>query len=640
MTHPSTPRSARGPRSEVELILGDKIASRRSDRPLTPRGPPSRRLPRPPVSGLYHTIPSRIGVLAFLEDPPKARTLSSIRQSKPTPEVVVSENCPTPEKAVIGVNVYLTFAVLNTLTPQKISQLLDKVPIFLRTLYTDKQLDPELIAKIGIRLLTGDLERFVLNMTQETHFYNRIEECNSLKEMESLLCELIPLERATIWVQTQNPDFLLSESLVEIIPIRESIVGFSAISKQDIVSNDPSAHPGFNVDFDIALLRGFQSMVLLPIVNTDETTSAVLQCVGFFNQVSHKQIPFSEYFVEVLKIVRNLIQQKFFAIDNPSKLPALIVSILHQFEDTSLRQLVCRFSRFIQDSVPCDIAEIFEFNDTDSILTRLNDGKQFTEATGGVSFFAARQSDPICLHHGAIDSRLNPTIDWIIANRSILSFSLFTARFHFVVTLRAKTKSPAFLPRDLQFLRELSPFLCETLSFSLHLEITTKHDIDFLRRRHIAQTISTAMSKLVESMSNVWVLFKDTARQLFEAEDCFLCELHGIDMKYLPIGLRCPFDSCPAGSAFNSRQIITFERDDDSPMEIYTRMNLKINRVIAFPYRSRGNVVGSIELINPKAGSVDEFSSEVFASFASFLFPRISGIDEDPFNSTQTSDHV
>jgi GAF domain-containing protein len=541
---------------------------------------------------------------------------------------------------VIDVNVFLTFAVLSTLTPQKVSQLLDKVPIFLRTLFTDKQLDPELIAKIGVRLLTGDLERFVSNMTQETYFYNRIEQCNSLREMENLLCELVPFERATIWVPTQNPDFLLSESLLEIIPISESIVGYSAISKDDIVSNDPSAHPGFNVDLDISLLRGCQSMVLLPIVNTDETTAAVLQCVGFFNQVSHKHIPFSEYFVEVLKIVRNLIQQKFFAVDNPCKLPASIVTILHQFEDASLRQLVFRFSWFIQDSVPCDVAEIFEFNDTDSILTRLNDGKQFTEATGGVSFFAARQSDPICLHHGATDSRLNPTIDWIITNRSILSFSLFTARFHFVITLRAKSKSPAFLPRDLQFLRELSPFLCETLGFSRYLELRAKNDVDFLRRRHIAQTISNAMSKLVTNVGNVWTLLKDTVRQLFEAEDCFLCELHGLDMEYHPIGLRWPFDCCPAGSAFNSRQIITIERDDDSPMEIYKRLKLKINRVIAFPYRSRGNVVGSIELINPKAGSVDEFSSEVFASFVSFLFPRITGVDEDPFNPGQTSGHI
>jgi hypothetical protein len=84
-------------------------------------------------------------------------------------------------------------------------------------LYTDGSLDPVLIAKMCMSLLSGELGRFAVNMAQEINFYDQIGECNNLAQMEKRLRELIPIERATIWVRTQDPHFLLLETLVEFI---------------------------------------------------------------------------------------------------------------------------------------------------------------------------------------------------------------------------------------------------------------------------------------------------------------------------------------------------------------------------------------------------------------------------------------
>jgi hypothetical protein len=623
----STPRSARGPRSQLELVLSDRQTLKFSPRPLTARDAPA-------GNRVYRTIPSRIGELAFLDDPLKSPSPKKPRRQPPAPAPAIpaAESPPhPPENPVTEANVYLTFALLSTLTPQRISGILGRVPIFLRTLFTDGKLDSELVAKLSIQLVPLDLGNFVMNMAQETAFYNRIIRCSRLFDIEKVLRELIPIQRATVWLVTQNPQFLLSESLREVIPIQKSIVGYSILKGQDIRSDNPSFHPGFSVDFDIPLLRDYQSMILLPIISADHSPIGAIQCAGFYNQISERQIPCSEYYAEVITIVRNIAQKKWGNQHESLCLPRAAASILTQFEDTSLRKLVRRFCKFIEDSIPCDLAEIFDFDGTTDTLKRMNDGTQFNQTTGGISFCAVRESGPICLHHGAVDSRLNPQIDSLLANRSILSWSVRSSRFLYVITLRAKNKSPAFLPADFHFLQSFSPLLSAALDVSRFLETYTDKAMTQAKRRHIVEVTVAGLEKWANSRRNAWGILRETARHLFESDDCLVCQAGGIEIEYLPKGIRSAIEKCPAGQAYNARQIVIYEGGDEYPIGLYKRLQVRMRCVIAFPLRNEGKVVGAIELINPNCVLVDEFTTEAFASLAAMLFPDVIGVDGDPF---------
>ncbi|OHT17289.1 hypothetical protein TRFO_41127 [Tritrichomonas foetus] len=633
----STPRRPKLTLNQIDFVLGESQQSVKKviSRPITPRGRPP---PRTPVSQkVYHTISTRSGILAF-ENTPTPRKIRTSKISRQPSVIEYSDDsfdhddnnpCQSKETANESFhndsneNLFLTLALLKTMVPQRIAPLLEKTPLFFRTLFTEGKIDPELVSSISVRLLPTDLRRFVLNFSHETNFYNSVSKCNEAHDIEQVLCNLLPISRATLWVRTESSDYIFSKTLNEVLPINRSIVGYCLMKREDMITGDPGDSPGFCIDVDMALLRDTKSMILLPIFSSNIPV-AILQVVGFYNKIAKTQVEFPKYYIEILKIVRNIIQKRFYTVAPSRTVPSAVAKIFNEMELTPFKKIVSRFSKLFQDLVPCDICDIFEFDERKKTLTRLSDSSVFDHETGGISFAAALTTEPISIPHAKKHQFFNPNIDGLLTNKSILSKSYFDNRSHFVVTLRAKWKSPAFIPQDLDIVDEIAPLMMETFRLSRWITEKTMSDESFKRQCHVIDIMNKTLNSFVTTHCDHWELFKDFTHQLFDCESCFICIFDGQNMKYNPSNISCPFDLCISGESYNYREVRHLNADESTlDLSLYHELGLKMNTAFAFPYRYFKRVVGAFELINPDQTLLDEFSQKMTSIVASLLFPDL-----------------
>lgn len=623
--------------SQIDLILGEqqkKSNKNTISRPLTPKGRPP---PRKSSKYFTHTISSPIGDLAIFDSPEIRSTKKKKKKtSHLTPSLAdesdisdISNNFSPRNQ---NMDVYLTFSLLKTLVSQvAVAPLLEKTPLFFRTLYTDGSLDPEIISSISQKLIPVDLRRFILNYSQEVNFYNSITKIKEVYDIEKVLCCLLPISRATVWEKTENADFIISHTMNEVLPINNSIVGYAILNGKDMVTGDPGNAPGFVIDVDMPFLRNCKSMVMLPI-STAGKTVAVLQVVGFFNEVLNKQVEFPPYHIEVLKICRNIIQNRFYKLQVSQRIPSQLTTAFDDIENTDCQKVVKRFAQIFQDLIPCDVADIYEFNERERKLIRLTDSKRFDSSTGGISYSAAMITDPISVPHAKTHPAFNNSIDGLLTNRSVMSKSYFDQRNHYVITLRAKWKSPAFIPQDLKVMDEIAPVMCDAIKVANFISKESSHFISFKRNIQTIEIVNKTINLFVNSSTDPWSLFHDFTHQLFDCETCFVSIFDGQNMIFHPSGVVCSFEKCIAGDAYNYREgrllnIDKLEENENENLDLslyYDYLDLKMNISFAFPYRSFKRVVGAIELINPDPKLLDEYAQKMTSIACSFLLPNLT----------------
>ena len=599
---PSSPRGVPFITAQVDFLLNETLPKRAAT-PRTPREPP----------GVYRTVRSRFGDFALPEEP---RTPRRSVKRQTVVESVVEER--VREQPVTVASAYVTLPLLKTMKPANCSVILMKTPVFLRTLHQEGKLDPATVATISLSLTATALVKFVGNMSQESNFYGRVMACKSVFDVEKVLCELLPIQRATVWMMTESSSFVLSQTLNQVLPLRRSIVGYSMINNVDIVTTDPGNHPGFCVDVDSAMLRNCRSMMLLPIRSPPTKAVAVIQIVGMCNAVSSQQVPISDYHQEVFKVVRDIVEKRFFSAARACEVDAGICNVFSQFQTTHFGEIVARFTKFMQDAVPCDIAEIYQFNDREKTMTRLTDGRVFDEATGGIAFAAGVSKEPVSCYHQQKHPKFNDQIDGLLTNKSVLALSVYSTRAHYVLVLRAKWKSPAFVPKDLAFLKDVGPVICETLRASSGIDRIVESDKVLARKRLVAGVVCESINQYYGTRADAFAVLADAAKKMFESDYCFVCDFTGREMRYRPKDVTIDFDACISGHAYNHRSVVQYS-DSEFDETLYQRLDIKVNNAVAFPFRSKGQVVGAIELVNCNVALVDDFGMTNICGLASFL---------------------
>lgn len=610
------------PSSQIDLIIGETRHSR-NVRPKTATNEG-----RPPITKkkqrTFHTISTRIGEIAFNEPEDNLAISKSTHPSTPREEEIIFE-VYEPEKPQY--QTFLTLPVLKSINPRNIVPILENNPLFLKTMYTDGCLDQEIIGSISVSLTPTEFSKLLINMTQEINFYNSITQCTSFDEIEKIVMKTMPVTNVIIWEKIFDSEYLLSNSLKQIINIHDSIIGYSLLHNQDIIVGDPGNHPGFNLEYDMQLLRGSESLIVLPLFNISNQQCGVIQIYGMKDTITNKQIPFPSYYVEVMKVCRNMIKQSFFKPICSKSIPHTISSIFTLMNEKNYKIIIQKIIKYLQDYIPCDVAEIYLFDDRHKRLINQLTLKEYDETTGGVSFAAGMISEPINIPHNKKHPAFNNDIDGVLNNRSILSMSVLYGHYHFVITLRAKWRSPSFVEQDLHLLKLIIPLLGDSLNTVNHV-VKSISDLKMMKRHSYrineeCQSIDT----FVGNTKDPWTIFKDIGKKYFGSNSCLVVIFDGRMMNYHPGNIKRKLNECLAGEAFNFRELRWNENDGKYPMDLYNELKIRLEKSAAFPFRSNGRVVGAIELINPDYDAeVDEEGRLLIGSIASFLFPQIQDV--------------
>lgn len=595
------------PSSQVDLIIGDRKSSLKRN---------SSNSPRKMQNYDYHIINTRIGSVAIPNNVKNPNLDSVLRPSSPK-----SIECEPPTENE-QIELFATLSLLRTMDSELCISCIEAVPVFLRTLYLDGKLDQSIVSSISINLPTHYLQIFSSNLLREINIFSRINMCKCINDSENAILEIIPLNRVTVWIRNENSTFLYSQSLKTTIQQERSIVGYSVIQKDDLITEDPGNHPGFCIDTDLSFLRGAKSMVLLPIYSSNGDVSAVLQCVGLKSKITGAQIPFTRYYIETLKIIRNILQKKFFLSPKEYSIPSSASTSLSESDFSSLSKVVKLSMSYLETSLPCESADLFFFDDRYKKLVRVIDGFEYDKQTGGISFAAAINNDLINLPHGSSHPQFNTEIDGKFVNRSVLSYSFYSKREHYVITLRAKRNSHVFLPIDIAFIKQISPLLSEMFLISKWLEQKILDSMNSKRNVTYLQAIWKSLHDVTTGGMDPWESCRYASEVFFGTKFFFISTFDGINMRYLSTKVQCHFDECVSGKAYNYREITWVYRDKKDPLfnqQLYSELGVNAKTAVAFPFRLKGRVHGAIELINPTSDSIDDQTQILFGDLCSNL---------------------
>ena len=513
--------------------------------------------------------------------------------------------------------IFLTFDLLKSMTPKNCIKYLSSTPIFLRTLFLEGSLDQDIISSVALSLTQSELQKFMLNMTQEVNFFTAIQTCKTIAEFEEHIPKLITMQRATVWTKMDNADFLTSSSLKAVLPLRQSVVGVPFLKKDDYMTADPGNFENFSITYDLPLLRGINSMLLLPITTPSDEVVAVFQCVGLRNPVTDEPIEFNDYYFETFKIVRDLIQKRFFSIPSQRVLPSTVSSIFSEVESGSIAHTARQIENFFVHTIPCEQCDLFEFDDRYRCLIRLTTDERYGEVDGGVSFAAGVSSAPINIPHGQTHPAFAKQTDGKYINRSLLSKSLQQGRVHYVITLRAKPNSPSFSNADSRMVSEMSPLIIDALKLAKYMQEQSNKIKQAEHERDLFSAAVETISAIASSGTNCFKALEDTAKNLFGCDQLFICIFDGRYMRYFPSEVKCKFEDCAAGQSYNYRETVWTRADELSPKysdSLYKELNVDRKISICFPYRSNGRVVGAIEIINPSRNEIDKEEERIFGN--------------------------
>ena len=559
----------------------------------------------------FHAVPSRLGAYNIqrkLDHPFK----TSEPEDAPAPEV-------EPEAPEDG-KLFVTFDLLKTMTPRNCVKALSAAPIFMRTMYLEGKLDPDLVGSVSLSLTQNELQKFMLNMTQEINFYVALNSCQTIAEAEEKLVALIPMKQATIWVRSDFSKYVVSPTTKEALMLGQTVLTQGFEKSDDIVRSDPANHTGFSVDYDLPLLRGIKSMLVLPIVSPGGEVVAVLQCCGFQNTLSEAQTQFPEYYIDVLKISRDIIQRRLFSSPTPRTVPSNIGNIFADIDKNSVSKTAEQICKYLQSAFPCETAEIFEFDEKYRCLVRLTDGVRRGEVEGGISFQAALSSTPINMPNCQAHPAFNREIDGKFANKSILTKAIYSGRDRFVVTLRAKPTLPSFMPRDVKLLQELGTVICDAVKLSKWLQAKSQDRERKEREMKMLNVICESLHSVAVAGTERWEAVKKASKDFFDCDTFFVCLFDGRYMKYTPSDIKVKFEECPSGTAFNYRETVRVSADDEKfNAGLYKQLGVECETSLSFPYRCNGRVAGALEIINPRKADITEADQKLFCDVCACL---------------------
>ena len=571
----------------------------------------------------YSKVPTRISQLNF-----KTTSRSMVIKNR---ELAIEEEEEQPEVENVELtseekSLFMTFDLLQTMNHTKIMKYISDTPLFLRTMEMNGKLDPDVMGKIALSLSHAELLKFMHNMTVELNFFSSISSLDSIQSIEEKIPTLVPIQKMYVWTKMENSPYLTSPSLMVVLPIEETICGVPFNEPKDYNYGDPGDFTNFSVTNDLPIIRGAKSMLLLPITNINNDVIAVVQCLGFRNEVTDEQMEFTPYYFELFKIVRDLIQKKFFETAQKRYVPSTVSRIFQDITQCDTKKTAELISNYFMKTVPCEQCDLFEFDDRYRQLVRLSDNSTFDESTGGISFAAGITPGIINVPHGLSHKYFNRSIDGRYANLSILSKSLQQGRAHYVLTLRAKPNVSSFSNEDAQLVMEMNPIVCDALKVSKFTE-EQKLKIEKLTKEKnmMASTVDTVACVAANGTDRFQALV-DTAKIVFGAETVFVCIFDGRYMRYYPSEVKAKFEDCASGEAYNYRDTVWTDQTDPrpkySPM-LYDQLKVKRKKSVSFPYRANGRVVGAIELINPTREDIEKEEERLFGNLCGALVHEI-----------------
>lgn len=406
-----------------------------------------------------------------------------------------------------------------------------------------------------------------------------------------------------VWTIHDQPEFLISESLKSIIPIEESVVGQCIINQQDLILGDPSNHPGFSIVHDLPLLRGVEALGLLPIFNHADKVIAILQIA--------QNTSFNSYTSSLVKLIRDLLTKLFYKSLPTFQIPSESLSLFTDIDKSSITLTASYICKFLQTSIKCEMAEIYELNGQQRTMIRLTDSQVFSEEEDKVVFNCIKQINyPHGYEHGQ-----GP-----YGKKSLFVKSMRQGSNHYILALRGKMLSQVFTPEDIQLVSNVTPLICSTLKLVKWLES------EKIQKQNIQNQISEHhclgdILNSIASNSDPYQSLLIGAKALFDCETFFYCIFDGRNMCYHPLDIKLKFEDCLAGRAFNYRQGVWFHKQDNQNFEraFYNNVGLIWRQSFAFPYKAGGKVIGAIEIINPQKTEISIESQTLFGNLCGCL---------------------
>ena len=492
-------------------------------------------------------------------------------------------------------------------------------PIFWRAMSSGESIDPLHLNSLMtlLKSASGSLSEFLRHMTLELSLSAAIEHCQSVADVENELMRNLPLRSVIFWVRPSGADFLVSPTTHEVVPTDASILGFCLANRRCIVTGDPADHPGFNLDWDLTLLRGATSMALLP-VTTPMSSIGVIQCIDYFDVENDTTIQFSKYIIRLLKLARDAAKRILFEREESSLfLTGTIAELMSKFqEDQTLLQTVQQISKFLCEHCSCESADVYEYDRKNNKLVDMKSGAEFGDlSTGGVSLMAALKKKPVWVAHG-ISKMDMAAVDVALTNKSALAVWFSRESGEYVLTVRAKWQEPSFDPADLKRVMGVGPALCDAIGIAKFAKGRSSEVMQLRRNLHVSTTVCDILQKLGEG-EDCWKLLNDAAQSLFECDACFVCVFDGLNMKFLRTAVARKIDECIAGKAYNYREVVVYDRNERVE-DFYEQLGVMNRYSVAFPFSVNGNVAGAIEIINPGV-KVDVEGQAALASLCSLI---------------------
>ena len=476
-------------------------------------------------------------------------------------------------------NSAITFDLLKGMTPSACVKRLTEIPLFLRTMVNDGKLDPEVVNSVALSFTQRELQKFMQNMTQEIQIYNTFYGCKTFEDVEKAAVELLPIKSAKIWLKVDGATFVVSPTTTKVAPISE--------------------FPVFTTPEDI-----FADDVFLPLKNKSGNTRALLHC---------KNDGLNAYHTEVLKIIRGIIETKFFASIDPT-VPANIAALFGEIGQCSLKATVKHACNFLETTISCRTAEIFEFDDDTQIMIRLTDNSRFTEENGGIAYEVAKSGNPV----NASESETGGT--------SVLVQSVPYGRKKYVIVLRGKVGAPAFAGLESKTMSAIAPVISNAIRISRWLENLVSDAKELKTRMTLTKVVNDTIVAVGSGGIEKWKALKKASSEFFGSDLVFLALVDGRTMRFLPGDVTWNVDECTAGIAHGHKRLVVGDPNDEKSKfrtEIYSTLGVSnVRSTIAFPYRGIGKAVGAIEVINPKEIGVDFKTQAMFNNLVTCLFYR------------------
>lgn len=608
---------------------------------------------------------------------------------------------------------YLTVSrIASDPTIDNINKFFEK-PIFLRTLISEGKIDQQHINLLIPLVPRDDLYEFMANMTTEHSLYSALSACDTPDKFESTISKILKFKRVLVWYKPYDANYLLSTTLTQIIPINRSIVGFCAQKRKKIITEDPAMCSGFDIDYDLTLLRGTESMALCPVINDYDDLVGVIQFIDLTN--GSQPIPISKYDQSLLQLCVQIAKDKIFR-DDPKAMyvPKEMIPLLQICEGSTFKTaipsaidqnnsenngdhlefinfctIILNIVQFLKKYINCEAVDIFEYIPSSKKLLHLADGIEYSELKAGISFLPIVQEHPVFVANGLQMGYRRSVLDRKFTNNSVLTTSyklqnIFDndsetqtseSSIQYVFTLRAKWMLPSFLPGDLNKLNDCAPIICAAIQKA---QFNKSHQTEIkqtTRNNQLIQILGKAISDYAEGKEDEWTIVRKVANDIFGAETCFVCCFDGIMMTFFPVGETCKIGECIAGKAYNLEELVEFdvveeakkladmqiqkekkmkekyekqindgeidglfsfdvtdasELDDENEeqvekldLHLYDRLGIAdhLTKTIAFPFHTNGSIHGSIELINPTSGKIEQFDQSIMDVICSIINP-------------------